>query len=244
LSRAEAKAGDEAEDGMSEYLWNCPFCNTDQTVTEEGRQVSFADLTIENADGPRRLVARYVVCPSPKCRQFSLSASLHTLEVAGNRSYTGKHLKSWNLVPPSHARSFPISLPQSVLDNYHEAYLTLDLSPKVAAALSRRCLSAMLRDFWQVQPGRLIDELRQIKGTADPLTWETIESVRKSGTIDAQMESEGAEIMDVAPGDAKLLIGLIETLIADWYGGREERRKRLEEIRKITGEGAAEKAGE
>jgi hypothetical protein len=40
------------------------------------------------------------------------------------------------------------------------------------------------------------------------------------------------------------MIGLIETLIADWYGGREERRKRLEEIRKITGEGAAEKAGE
>ena len=225
---------------MSEYLWNCPFCNTDQTVTEEGRQVTFADLTIENADGPRRLVVKYVVCPNPKCRQFSLGASLHTLEVAGNRSYTGKHLKSWNLVPPSHARSFPIAIPQSILDDYHEAYLTLELSPKVAAALARRCLSAMLRDFWQVQPGRLIDEFRQIKGTADPLTWETIESVRKSGTIDAQMESEGVEIMDTAPGDEKLLIGLIETLIVDWYVGREERRKRLEVIRKITGKGGTE----
>jgi hypothetical protein len=102
----------------------------------------------------------------------------------------------------------------------------------------------MLRDFWQVQPGRLIDEFRQIKGPADPLTWEAIESVRRSGTIDAQMESEGAEIMDIAPGDAKLLIGLIETLIVDWYVGREERRKRLEKIREITGGGDAGKKAE
>ena len=102
----------------------------------------------------------------------------------------------------------------------------------------------MLRDFWQVQPGRLIDEFRQIKGTADPLTWEAIESVRNSGTIDAQMESEGAEIMDIEPGEAKLLIGLIETLIEDWYVGREERRKRLQGIRRITGEPATEKGPE
>ena len=44
---------------MSEYLWHCPFCNRDQTVNDEGRQVTFADLTIENAEGPRRLVVKY-----------------------------------------------------------------------------------------------------------------------------------------------------------------------------------------
>lgn len=226
---------------MSEYLWHCPFCNGDQTVTEEARQASFADLSIENADGPRRLVVKFVVCPNPRCRKFSLSASLHSLETSGSRSYTGKHLKTWALVPPSRARSFPIALPPQVLEDYQEACLTIESSPKVAAALSRRCLSEMLRDFWRVQPGRLGDEFRQVKGAADPLTWEAIESVRKIGMIGARMDSEGAEIHDTEPGEAKMLIGLIETLIEDWYVGREERRKRLEGIRQITSESATEK---
>lgn len=229
---------------MSEYFWHCPFCNTDQTVTEKGRQVSLADLTLPNADGPRRLVSKFVVCPNPRCGQFSLSASLHTLEVSGKRAYTGKHLKTWTLVPPSQARSFPVALPQQVSEDYREACLTLELSPKVAAALSRRCLSEILRDFWRVQPGGLNDEFRQIKGTADPLTWEAIESVRRSGMIGARMENEGGEIQDADPGEAKLLIGLIETLIQDWYVARDERRKRLEKIRRITGEETAEKVTE
>jgi hypothetical protein len=99
----------------------------------------------------------------------------------------------------------------------------------------------MLRDFWQVQPGSLSDEFRQIKGTADPLTWEAIESIRRSGMIGARMESEGAEILDTEPDEAKLLIGLIETLVEDWYVSREDRRRRLQEIRQITGESVAEK---
>ena len=221
---------------MSEYFWQCPFCTTEQTLTEKGRQASFADLTLENDEGPRRLVVKFVVCPNPKCRKFSLSASLHGLEIVGNRSYTGKHLKSWSLVPPSRARSFMVDLPQHILEDYQEACLALEVSPKVAAALARRCLSEMLRDFWHVQHGRLGDEFRQVKGTVDPLTWETIDSVRKSGMIGARMEIEGAEILETEPGEAKLLIGLVETLIEDWYVGREDRRKRLQEIRKISGD--------
>lgn len=226
---------------MSEYPWQCPFCNSDLTVTEKERQISFADLTIPNADGPRRLVVRFVVCPNPACRQFSLGASLHGLETSGKRSYTGKHLTTWDLVPPSKARAFPVALPPQVLEDYREACLTAPLSPKVSAALSRRCLSSMLRDFWLVQHGSLSDELRQIKGTADPLTWEAIESVRSTGMIGPRMESEGAEIQETEPGEAELLIGLIETLVEDWYVAREERRKRLQGIRRIAGGKAEEK---
>ena len=225
---------------MSEYLWKCPHCNKEQTVSDEDRRVSFADLTLANADGPRRLVSRFVVCPNPECKRFSVITSLHHLEVSGKRTYTGKHIKTWALVPPSRARSFRIAIPEHILQDYDEACLTLEMSPKVAAALARRCLSSMIRDYWQVQPGSLGDEFRQIRGTADPLTWETIESIRKSGLIGAHMESEGAEILDVDPGEAELLINLVETLIEDWYVTREERRKRLTGIRKITGEGVVE----
>ncbi len=176
-----------------------------------------------------------MVCPNPACRRFSLTASLHSRESSGNRSYTGKQITFWKLVPPSRARSFPVDLPEAVLQDYQEACITEELSPKISAALARRCLSSMLRDFWLVQPGRLGDEFRQVKGTVDPLTWKTIESVRKTGMIGARMESEGAEITDIDPGEEKLLIGLIETLIQDWYVARQERRKRLRAIREIAG---------
>lgn len=230
---------------MSEYLWHCPFCNTEQAVANEGRHAAFADLTIENAAGPRRLVVKYAVCPNPACREFSLSASLHSLEVNGNRSYTGKHLKTWPLIPPSRARSFPVAIPSLILQDYQEACLTLELSPKVSAALSRRCLSSMLRDFWQVQPGSLSDEFRQARSAMDPLTWEAVEAVKKSGLIGARMEREGAEISETEPGEAQMLIDLIETLIQDWYVTRAERKKRLEKIKRATGEGIAKgEAGE
>ncbi len=225
---------------MSEYLWHCPFCNRDQTVTDKGRQISFADLIIANAEGPRRLVTKFVVCPNPECNKFSLTASLHSLEVSGNRSYTGKHVKTWSLVPPSRARIFPVDIPEPILQDYREACLAIDFSPKVASALSRRCLSEILRDFWRVQPGRLGDEFRQIRGTIDPLTWEAIESVRKNGMIGARMDTEGAEILDTEPGEAESLIGLIETLIQDWYVSREERRQRLAKLKEITGQNERE----
>ncbi|MDH4161112.1 MAG: DUF4145 domain-containing protein [Nitrospirota bacterium] len=227
---------------MSEYLWHCPFCDTDQIVSSEGMQASFSDLTAENAEGPRRLVVKFVVCPNPKCRQFALDASLHLLTISGNRGYTGKHLKTWNLVPPSRARTFPVSIPRAVLEDYREACLVAETSPKAASALARRCLSGMLRDFWSVQPGSLSDEFRQVKGTADPLTWEAVESVRNTGLIGPRMESEGAEIQDSEPGESQLLIGLIETLIHDWYVNRDVRRKRLAEIKQIAETGRSEPA--
>jgi hypothetical protein len=229
---------------VSEYLWHCPFCNLDQSVSGEGRQASFADLTVENADGPRRLVVKFVVCPNPACREFSLTVSLHALETNGNRSYTGKHIKTWSLVPPSKAKTFPVVLPPDILEDYHEACLLVDSSPKAASTLARLCLSGIIRDFWQVQPGSLGDEFRQIKGTVDPLTWDTIESVRQTGLIGARMDSEGAEILETEPGEPQLLIGLIETLIQDWYVARQERRKRLETIRQIAGTGGEGKAAD
>lgn len=44
------------------------------------------------------------------------------------------------------------------------------------------------------------------------------------------MEKDINLIVDVEPKEAALLIGLIETLINDWYVAREERKKRFEAI--------------
>jgi hypothetical protein len=138
--------------------------------------------------------------------------------------------QSWKLIPPSKAKTFPSYVPQSVLDDYREACLIQDLSSKASATLSRRCLQGILRDFWKVKPGRLVDEIEQIKDKVDSVTWEAIEAVRKIGNVGAHMEKDINVIVDVDPNEAKLLVGLVETLIREWYIAREERKKRIGEI--------------
>lgn len=128
------------------------------------------------------------------------------------------------------AREFPEFIPKPILDDYTEAFLIREISPKASATLARRCLQGAIRDFWEVKPGRLVDEIEAIKDKTDQLTWEAINSVRKVGNIGAHMEKDINLIVDVDPEEAKLLINLIELLFQEWYINREDRKKRLQSI--------------
>ena len=75
--------------------------------------------------------------------------------------------------------------------------------------------------------GRLVDEIDAIQPQVDPLTWDAIDALRKLGNIGAHMEKDISLIIDVDPDEAELLIGLVETLLRDWYVQREERRVRM-----------------
>jgi len=138
-----------------------------------------------------------------------------------------KKLQEWSLIPPSASKHFPDYVPQAIREDYGEACLIRDLSPKASATLSRRCLQGILRDFWKVKPGRLVDEIEQVKDKIDPITWDAIEAVRKLGNIGAHMEKDINVIVDVDPEEATLLIGLVETLLKEWYVAREERKARM-----------------
>jgi len=139
-------------------------------------------------------------------------------------------VKRWRLVPPSNAKVFPDYIPKPVIEDYTEACLIKENSPKASATLARRCLQGIIRDYWSVKPGRLVDEIEAIKDKTDNLTWDAIDAVRKVGNIGAHMEKDINLIVDVEPNEAELLINLIETLLNDWYINREERKKRLQSI--------------
>jgi len=129
---------------------------------------------------------------------------------------------------------FPDYIPKAVLDDYREGCLIKHLSPKASATLARRCIQGILRDFWKVDPGRLIDEIDQIRGKADPLTWDAIDAVRKVGNIGAHMEEDINVIVDVEPREAELLISLIETLFRDWYIAKHDKQSRLQQIVQLS----------
>jgi len=135
----------------------------------------------------------------------------------------------------------PAYIPQAIQNDYREACLIVELSPKASATLSRRCLQGMIRAFPVINGKTLFDEIQQLEEKIDHTTWEAIDSLRSIGNIGAHMEAEINVIVDVDPDEAALLIELIETLSEDWYIQRHDRAQRMSKIVAVAAEKKAEK---
>jgi len=215
---------------MEDFNWICPHCEHAVTISESRFSSGSHILKIDNAVGRRTLTSTFIVCPNPKCKKFTLAASLYkSSPTASGEHFNGK-LQSWSLIPPSASKHFPQYVPKAIREDYEEACLIRDLSPKASATLSRRCLQGILRDFWKAKPGRLVDEIEEVKDRVDPVTWDAIEAVRTLGNIGAHMEKDINVIVDVEPEEAALLIELVETLLKEWYVAREDRKVRMSAV--------------
>lgn len=218
---------------MGEFSWKCPYCNHDTVIGDSNISENYNGLKINNIHGDMKAITKFIVCPNPSCNEVALY--LHLVEAKYNHNYQmwgqdSKEIKIWTLMPSSEAKVFPDYIPNAIINDYTEACLIKETSPKASATLSRRCLQGIIRDFWGVSKSRLIDEIDAIKDKIDPLTWEAIDAVRKIGNIGAHMERDINQIIDVDSSEASLLIQLIETLINDWYISRHERQERLKKI--------------
>lgn len=208
--------------------WTCPYCSGNATLSYDNMHSDRTVFDKSNVYGPSILWSSFFVCPNPKCKKFTLSVYLSRATKNGRGTWEELDtIHTWNLLPSSKAQTIPNYVPKAIIDDYNEACLIKDLSPKASATLSRRCLQGIIRDFWNVKPGRLVDEIEAIKDKIDPLTWQAIEAVRKVGNIGAHMEKDINVIVDVDPQEAELLIGLIENLLKDWYITRENRKNQM-----------------
>ena len=232
---------------MAVEPWTCPFCDRDVLIdTDHSTASGNLFLKLANADGYRRLMTRFTVCPNRDCRRTALRAVL--VETQGMRAANGalsypdvEVLKGWTLVPTSNAKPFPSYVPAAIREDYEEACEIREGSPKAAATLARRALQGMLRDFWRVKPGRLVDEIDEVKTKLEPEVWDALDAVRSVGNIGAHMEKDVNLIIDVEPSEAETLIGLIEMLIKEWYVARENRKASLAGVKAIAASKAAAK---
>ena len=204
--------------------WTCPYCNRPCTVgPNDVRNLSVRGYIAEEY-GRYMANTQVIVCPNTECRKQSISLTLRETDAYHN---DGRVLYQWDLLPESSAKPFPDYIPQQIRNDYEEACLIQNQSPKASATLSRRCLQGIIRDFWGVKKGRLVDEINQLQEKIDPITWDAINSVRHVGNIGAHMEKDVNLIIDVDTEEAGLLIWLIETLLTDWYIQRYEREQRM-----------------
>lgn len=239
----------------SAFNWQCPFCNHKQTVIHQNLDRRITQLQVgQTTNGYMGLWNEAIRCVNPECNKLSLEVSVDQVDWSGS----GGNLRSigeqqrWRLLPQSLARPWPDYIPQALRDDYNEACLIRDLSPKASATLARRTLQGMLHDFCGIQEKTLYAEIAKLEkqveeGTAprgvEAETIAAIHAVRKIGNIGAHMESDINLIVDVDPNEAQALIELIELLFEDWYVAREERKKRLARILEIDGVKQAARTG-
>lgn len=137
--------------------------------------------------------------------------------------------------PKNSAKVYPEYIPQSIRNDYEEACGILELSPKASATISRRCLQGMIRDFWDVSGKRnLKDEIDAINDRVDPDVKIVLDALRQLGNIGAHPEKDINLIVDIEPGEAKILITFIEYLLEEWYIKQQKTKEMMDTIKQIN----------
>ncbi len=97
----------------------------------------------------------------------------------------------------------------------------------------------MIRDFCGIRERTLYHEIEKLeqrleaddlpKGV-EPETIAAMKVLKDKGNIGAHMTEVDGVIVDVEPGEAEQLLGLIEMLFSDWYVAQAKRREQLAAI--------------
>ena len=210
-------------------IWKCRVCKCKAELRPEHRTAQ--EITVRNPT-PRVLKLVWTVCPNLDCQEISLVLKIIPVEgdLANGQHVTTKPIHHWVLLPHAQGVALPSYIPDHLVNDYKEACAIKVLSPKASATLARRCLQGIIRKKWEVKPGRLVDELSQIKEQIEPDLWDAIDAVRKVGNVAAHLAEDVNQIVEVHPKEAQLLIELIEILFKDWFIATAERQERLQKV--------------
>lgn len=100
-----------------------------------------------------------------------------------------------------------------------------------------------LRDFYQIEERRLVDEIDILKDTVEEPVSEALHALRRIASIAVHTENDPNVIVGVDRGEASALIELIELLILETYVATERRKATRVRAQAIADETARSEAG-
>lgn len=224
------------------FSWQCPYCYHFSIIQEENLRTNTFALFKDTSDDRVGIIYTAILFPNSDCKKVSLKVGFGK---GHNRQYDfiiDEYLDVWTLRPESSAKQQPEYIPKTILNDYYEACLIRDKSPKASATLARRCLQGMIRNFWNITKSRLIDEINSLEDRVTSDVWNAIVAVKDVGNIGAHMEKDVNLVIDVDPEEAQLLIELIEQLFKDWYVAKHDREIRMKALSDLAERKKAEKA--
>lgn len=217
----------------NEKIYTCPYCNLQQAFGNSfaltHTQFYKSDVHADDAEYAKRYSIYTLRCTNTHCHQYTVIA------------INNESRQQVDIAPQHVFLRFPDYIPVPIRADYEEASQILDLSPKAAATLLRRCLQGMIRDFWGITKGRLFDEVTDLKSHIPAKQWKAIDGLRQLGNIGAHMEKDVNLIIDIEKDEAQQLLRLVEMLMGQWYINRHNQEALYDEISQAAAAKAAKK---
>jgi hypothetical protein len=117
-------------------------------------------------------------------------------------------------------RQIPSDVPESYRQDFIEADLTLPISPKASAALSRRIIQALLRDKAETKAKDLYAQIEEVIASKALPSYiaDDLHAVRNVGNFAAHeiKDKSTGVIIDVKPGEAEWTLDVAEAML-DFY---------------------------
>jgi hypothetical protein len=177
-------------------------------------------------------IANATICPACKKPTIDLVELRHP-KADATRS---QHVVSGMPTPPSVLQTIraypthtfrkptPKEVPAHITEDYEEACRVLPISHKASAALSRRCLQAILQrqGYTQkdlaIQTDALLKEADPAKAIPTALR-QTVDAVRNFGNFSAHRITDQTtlQVIKVEPGEAEWCIEILEDMFDHYY---------------------------
>ena len=151
---------------------------------------------------------RWVECPH--CREVVITL------IQGK----GEYSKEAVIYPLDSLRApVPADVPAAIKAGYDQAAKTLSLSPNASAALSRRCMQAVLTDAGNAKKGRLYDQIGEVMPGLPTWLGQMLDEARNIGNFaaHANQDMDSGIIVDVEPGEAEWNLDVLDKLFEFYY---------------------------
>ena len=208
----------------------CPHCLT---------VVQFAEITLRFGEDERYVGHSPVIVNTKNDRvrlDIAECPSCHRPIISMERES-----KIRSLYPLGSARPLvPSEVPSHIAEDYSEACLVLPFSPKASAALSRRCLQAVLREAGGSNKNNLVGQIEEVFPKLPSHLQESLDAVRSIGNLATHptKSTSTGTIVEVKLGEAEWNLDTLEALFDFYYvqpAKTKQKRKELDEKLKDAG---------
>ncbi|MDR3734184.1 MAG: DUF4145 domain-containing protein [Acidobacteriaceae bacterium] len=195
----------------------CPHCSVAVYFHFDVKELLFSKDTNRKLNGWESLAG---ACPNCEQAIIFLRSGPAIKDGYGNIVFSGSR-ESFMVWPRGSVRPCPREVPIDIAKDFSEAVQVLSISPQASAALTRRCLQHVLREFGKTKAKELFDQIQEVigQGHLPPSLVEQLDAVRVIGNFAAhplKSQTSGV-IMPVEPNEAEWNLDVLEDVFDHYF---------------------------
>jgi hypothetical protein len=196
----------------------CPHCGIAFHDAWTSVEIGYVDKTLPTEGW----WAKMTVCPA--CKKAIIDLEQSIVYSSGQFVQTDPQQRLRVYPANTFRKPTPNEVPPGIKEDYEEACKVLPVSNKASAALSRRCLQAVLqaqgytqRDL-AVQIDALLNEQDVTKAVPSSLR-QTVDVIRHFGNFAAHRITDQTtlQVLEVEPGEAEWCLDILEEMFDQYY---------------------------